>query len=128
MTPDALPRWVKPQLTKLTDTPQDGSGWLQEIKYDGYRLHARLDHGDVRLLTRTGLDWTHKYPATASAVAALRAKQAYVDGERAVFARMELPRSARSRRRRMRATLARSSSSLRSIVHRRRDYQLSADH
>ena len=52
----ALPDWVKPQLTKLVDEPPDGPEWLHEIKYDGYRMHARLDRGAVRLLTRTGLD------------------------------------------------------------------------
>ena len=35
-----------------------GSGWVHEIKFDGYRIQARLDHGEVRLLTRKGLDWT----------------------------------------------------------------------
>jgi ATP-dependent DNA ligase len=64
----ALPGWVKPQLTKLVDHPPEGPEWLHEIKYDGYRMHARLDLGAVRLLTRTGLDWTHKYPAIASAL------------------------------------------------------------
>jgi bifunctional non-homologous end joining protein LigD len=49
----ALPSWVKPQLTKLVDQPPDGPDWLHEIKFDGYRMHARL--GAVRLLTRTGL-------------------------------------------------------------------------
>jgi hypothetical protein len=44
-------------------------------------MHARLDRGGVRLLTRTGLDWTHKYPAIAQAVSSLRAGQAYLDGE-----------------------------------------------
>jgi ATP-dependent DNA ligase len=44
-------------------------------------MHARLDHGATRLLTRTGLDWTHKYPAIAAAVASLGADQAYLDGE-----------------------------------------------
>jgi ATP-dependent DNA ligase len=58
----ALPTWVKPQLTKLVDQPPDGPDWLHEIKFDGYRMHARQDRGAVRLLTRTGLDWTHKYP------------------------------------------------------------------
>jgi ATP-dependent DNA ligase len=77
----ALPSWIKPQLTKLVDQPPDGSEWLHELKFDGYRMHARLDRGAVRLLTRTGLDWTHKYPATAAAVASLPARQAYLDGE-----------------------------------------------
>ena len=76
-----LPQWVAPQLTQLVDAAPDGDEWLHEIKYDGYRMHARLDRGRVKLLTRTGLDWTHKYPAIAKAVAALDARQAYLDGE-----------------------------------------------
>ncbi|MBV8362410.1 MAG: hypothetical protein JO189_31425 [Deltaproteobacteria bacterium] len=35
---------------------------------------GRLDHGAVKLLTRTGLDWTHKYPAIAATVTALPAR------------------------------------------------------
>ena len=77
----ALPGWIKPQLTRLVDQAPDGPDWLHEIKFDGYRMHARLDRGAVRLLTRTGLDWTHKYPAVASAVASRPARQAYLDGE-----------------------------------------------
>ena len=77
----ALPNWIKPQLTKLVDQPPDGPDWLHEIKFDGYRMHARLDRGAVRLLTRTGLDWTHKYPAIAKAVSSIGASQAYLDGE-----------------------------------------------
>src|ERR1700746_1810597 len=77
----ALPEWVVPQLTQLVETAPDGDQWLHEIKYDGYRMHARLDRGAVKLLTRTGLDWTHKYPAIAKVVAALDARQAYLDGE-----------------------------------------------
>jgi bifunctional non-homologous end joining protein LigD len=76
-----LPDWVAPQLTQLVDAAPDGDGWLHEIKYDGYRMHARLDRGAVKLLTRTGLDWTHKYPAIADAMTALDARQAYLDGE-----------------------------------------------
>ena len=77
----ALPGWVKPQLTKLVDAPPEGPEWLHEIKYDGYRMDARMDRGAVRLLTRTGLDWTHKYPAIASALTSVPARQAYLDGE-----------------------------------------------
>src|SRR6266581_9708772 len=77
----ALPEWIRPQLTQLVDAAPEGPGWLHEIKFDGYRMHARLDRGTVRLLTRTGLDWTHKYPAIAAAIASLPARQAYLDGE-----------------------------------------------
>jgi len=76
-----LPSWVKPQLCKLVDAASQGSDWLHEIKYDGYRMHARLDRGKAQLLTRTGLNWTHKYPSIAAAVSVLPAKQAYLDGE-----------------------------------------------
>jgi hypothetical protein len=38
-----------------------GKEWLHEIKYDGYRMHARIDGGQATLLTRTGLDWSHRY-------------------------------------------------------------------
>src|SRR5437016_6751745 len=61
-----LPQWIRPQLTQLVDAAPDGPEWLHEIKFDGYRIHARLDRGAVRLLTRTDLDWTHKYPAIAA--------------------------------------------------------------
>ena len=77
----ALPSWIKPQLTKLVDQPPEGPEWLHEIKFDGYRMHARLDRGAVRLLTRTGLDWTHKYSGIAAAVSSLPAGEAYLDGE-----------------------------------------------
>jgi ATP-dependent DNA ligase len=79
--PPALPDWIRPQLTQLVDAAPDGDQWLHEIKYDGFRMHARLDRGEVRLLTRNGLDWTHKYLAIAKAVAAHPARQAYFDGE-----------------------------------------------
>src|SRR5215471_7469134 len=77
----ALSVWIKPELTKPVDQPPEEPERLHELKYDGYRMHARLDRGLVRLLTRTGLDWTSKYPAIAAAVASLPARQAYLDGE-----------------------------------------------
>ena len=73
-----LPQWIRPQLTQLVDAAPEGDDWLHEIKYDGYRIHARLDRGAVKLLTRTGLDWTHKYSAIAKAVGELDARQAYL--------------------------------------------------
>jgi ATP-dependent DNA ligase len=36
-------KWIKPQLTRLVDEAPAGHGWLHEIKYDGYRMHARID-------------------------------------------------------------------------------------
>jgi bifunctional non-homologous end joining protein LigD len=80
-TAATLPQWIAPQLTQLVHAAPDGDAWLHEIKFDGYRMHARLDRGAVRLFTRTGLDWTHKYPAIVAAVSELGACQAYLDGE-----------------------------------------------
>jgi bifunctional non-homologous end joining protein LigD len=75
------PSWIRPQLAQLVTEAPSGREWLHEIKYDGYRLHARLDRGKVQLLTRKGLDWTHKYPSTAAALAALNVNNAYIDCE-----------------------------------------------
>ena len=58
-----------------------GRGWAHEIKFDGYRIQARLDRRKVRLLTRKGLDWTEKFPNVAAAVAKLPAGTALIDGE-----------------------------------------------
>jgi bifunctional non-homologous end joining protein LigD len=68
-----LPRWLQPQLCKLVKDAPSGPEWLHEIKFDGYRIHGRLDCGDIRLLTRKGLDWTHKYLAIAEALKTLPA-------------------------------------------------------
>ena len=75
------PTWVKPQLAALVKQAPDGPDWLHEIKLDGYRMHARLDAGRVRILTRRGNDWTDKYLTVAEAIAGLRAQNAYLDGE-----------------------------------------------
>lgn len=75
------PDWIKPQLSELVSQPPDGPEWCHEIKFDGYRMHARISRGKARLLTRMGLDWTHKYQPIAAALAALPVKSAYLDGE-----------------------------------------------
>ena len=77
----AMPERVVPQLATLIDQPPDGDEWLHEIKFDGYRLIARIERGKVRLLTRAGLDWTAKFPALAKALAGLPAETALIDGE-----------------------------------------------
>src|SRR5438034_11178665 len=59
----------------------NGKGCEHEIKFDGYRIQARLDHGKVRLLTRKGLDWSEKFPNIGAAVAKLAARNALIDGE-----------------------------------------------
>jgi bifunctional non-homologous end joining protein LigD len=76
-----LPDKLEAQLAKLAEAPPDGPEWLHEIKYDGYRLLARIARGQVRLLTRNGLDWTAKFPVLAERMAALPVTTAVIDGE-----------------------------------------------
>src|SRR5215472_17356316 len=75
------PAWIKPQLAKLVDNAPDGPDWLHDFKFDGYRMHARLDCGRVQILTRRGNDWTDIYLAIAKSIAGLPAQNAYLDGE-----------------------------------------------
>jgi bifunctional non-homologous end joining protein LigD len=75
------PAWIKPQLALLVTAAPEGDEWLHEIKYDGYRHHARIADGKATLLTRKGLDWTHRYPTIAAALGTLKVKNAYLDGE-----------------------------------------------
>jgi DNA ligase D-like protein (predicted ligase) len=76
-----LPQFVPPQLSRPVEKPPSGPQWVHEIKLDGFRMAARLDNGRAQLLTRTGLDWTDKYPSAAAALANLNVKTAYLDGE-----------------------------------------------
>jgi bifunctional non-homologous end joining protein LigD len=54
-------------LTRLVKEAPGGADWLHGIKYDGYRMHARIDGDKIQLLTRTGLDWSHRYKRTIDA-------------------------------------------------------------
>ena len=76
-----LPERLSPMLATLADHTPEGPDWLHEIKLDGYRLLARLDHGQCSLFTRNGLDWTPKFPTIAVACAKLPCRTAWLDGE-----------------------------------------------
>jgi len=77
-----LPVLLKPELATLVDTPPpDSQDWLYELKFDGYRLLARVDRDRVQLFTRNGHDWTHKMPSLAKAIGSLALKSAWLDGE-----------------------------------------------
>jgi hypothetical protein len=72
-----LPRFIPPQLCQPVEKAPSGPQWLHEIKLDGFRMSARIDNGRAQLLTRTGLDWSDKYPSVIAALANVRAKTAY---------------------------------------------------
>jgi bifunctional non-homologous end joining protein LigD len=73
-------RFIEPCLPSLADCPPSGSGWIHEIKHDGFRLMACRDAAGVRL-TPNGNDFTARYPLIVEAVAALPATSCVIDGE-----------------------------------------------
>ena len=74
-----LPDFLAPQLCETLDRPPSATGWIHEIKFDGYRIQMRVLDGEVTLKTRKGLDWTTKYPAIARTAGKL--PDAIIDGE-----------------------------------------------
>jgi len=76
-----MPGNLKPQLATPVTAAPAGPEWLHEIKYDGYRLFADIEHGEVRLITRSGLDWTAKFAELARAFGQLPVDTALIDGE-----------------------------------------------
>jgi bifunctional non-homologous end joining protein LigD len=81
LAPTAPPRFAEPQLALAVERPPAGERWCHELNLDGYRLHARIEGDDIRLLTRTGLDWSKRYGATVAALRQLPLRSAYLDGE-----------------------------------------------
>ena len=79
--PGPLPGFIEPALASLAEGAPLGDRWLHEVKFDGYRLLARLDRGRVKLLTRSGLDWTTKFTSVRDALEVFPAVTAFLDGE-----------------------------------------------
>ncbi len=69
------------QKATLVDHVPTGSGWIHEMKYDGYRCLISIGGGDARVYTRSGLDWTDKFPEIAEAARAIECETALLDGE-----------------------------------------------
>lgn len=82
---DPIPERVEPCLALLKTKPPKGDDWLFEIKWDGYRIAVHIELGRVRILTRGGHDWTHRFPAIAAAAEKLPVATAIIDGEAVVM-------------------------------------------
>ncbi|MFN3439665.1 MAG: DNA ligase D [Acidovorax sp.] len=77
-----LPHMLAPQLATLVDgPPAEADDWIWELKFDGYRLLARLENGSARLFTRNGNDWTAKMPRLAQAIESFPLTSGWIDGE-----------------------------------------------
>ena len=75
------PDFVAPELATLESEVPDAEGWLHEVKYDGYRIIGRKVGSEITLFSRSGLDWTVRFPAIAKALSSLDSDTALVDGE-----------------------------------------------
>jgi bifunctional non-homologous end joining protein LigD len=82
---DPMPYRVEPCLALLKTAPPVGPNWAFEIKWDGYRLAILIEPKGVRIITRGGHDWTHRFPAIAAAAKELGVATAILDGEAVVL-------------------------------------------
>src|SRR5690606_24041473 len=80
-----LPDQLSPQLASLASRPPSSSGWLYEVKYDGYRMLCRIQDRDVRFLSRSDNDWTARMASLAKAVGELSRGTGWLDGEVVCF-------------------------------------------
>lgn len=80
MTRD-FPEWIQPMAATLTQERFTADGWTFERKFDGIRLIAYRDGGDVRLFSRTRTP--QQIPAIAQAIADLPVHDVILDGEMA---------------------------------------------
>lgn len=83
------PAFAPIQLCKVVDHPPSGAGWAHEIKFDGYRMQVGIGGGKAVWRTRSGLDWTKKFPEHAADAA--QWPDAVLDGELCALAEDHMP-------------------------------------
>ena len=77
-----LPDSLQPQLaTRVDKPPTDEADWQYEIKFDGYRILARVAAGEVKFFTRNNNDWTRKLQHLSKAIATAKYPDGWYDGE-----------------------------------------------
>ncbi|AEF22780.1 DNA ligase D [Pseudomonas fulva] len=86
----AMPDSLSPELATLVESPPAGD-WLYEIKYDGYRIMARVKEGEVTLFSRNGHDWTARMAPQAKALEKLKLGDSWLDGEAVVLDEQGMP-------------------------------------
>jgi hypothetical protein len=64
----SMPGFIKPQLATLKAKAPSGDHWLDEIKFDGYRVQVHINKGKKRVFTRNGLDWSKRFSVSAGAL------------------------------------------------------------
>src|SRR5262245_56003237 len=75
-----FPKRLQPMLATLTDAPFDDKGWIFEDKYDGFRMIAKVEAGNVTLYSRNGLIVSRNYMEVARALEGVKGNVT-IDGE-----------------------------------------------
>jgi bifunctional non-homologous end joining protein LigD len=75
------PPFREPQKATLVDSVPAGSNWIHEMKFDGYRCLLSIGGGEAKIYTRSGLDWSDKFPEIVAAARELEVGTALLDGE-----------------------------------------------
>jgi bifunctional non-homologous end joining protein LigD len=86
-----LPKQLSPQLATLSARVPASGSWIYEIKFDGYRIMARIDQGCATLWTRGGNDWSARMPVLVKELEGLGISSAWLDGEVVVLGTGGLP-------------------------------------
>jgi bifunctional non-homologous end joining protein LigD len=76
-----IPKQLRPELATLVDTVPGGKEWLHEIKYDGYRMVAKIENNEAGIFSRNGHDWGARLPSIVRALERLPVASAWLDGE-----------------------------------------------
>jgi bifunctional non-homologous end joining protein LigD len=80
-TGSRLPDFIEPQLATLVESVPPGREWVHELKFDGYRILCRIEHGRPAYLTREAQDWTQRFGALDPSAKQLGVNTALLDGE-----------------------------------------------
>jgi len=75
-----MPRNIEPMLATLVNEPVEESGWIYEIKWDGYRAIAFINADAVEIRSRNNKSFNEKFYPVHHALTQWKIK-AVVDGE-----------------------------------------------
>lgn len=75
-----MPSWIAPMLAKLIKEPFNDEDWLFEIKWDGYRCLAFINHGVVQLKSRSNKSFNAQFPKIVASLKKVRG-EVILDGE-----------------------------------------------
>jgi len=76
-----FPGFIEPALATSIDRAPSGDRWIHEIKFDGYRVQLHIANEAVKVFTRNGHDWTHRFSKVAHDAFLVGASSAIIDGE-----------------------------------------------